>query len=271
MGLIFILLKTYLAVLLLRYVMTQQELVFNPIGKNIAKITDPVLNLGGKRLKNESDKLIPVLILLTGLLFGFVIYTASSVPFVAALITGYRELLVFLAQFFICGIILGSLMTYQASFLAYFYRIGSLWVNAVRKIANVRGNKAVIPAILLVFLVLIAINAFMELGYLMAFKRAVALKSFVNSGIMIVMDVIIGIAGFYIFILIVRALMSWVSPHPANPVVQIIYSVTEPVLVPIRKRIPPIGMFDLSVLILLFGLWALISLLQRLSLYLVSL
>ncbi|MCK9595277.1 MAG: YggT family protein [Candidatus Omnitrophica bacterium] len=40
------------------------------------------------------------------------------------------------------------------------------------------------------------------------------------------------------WLIIVRALISWVSPDPYNPVVQFLYKVTEPVLYPIRKILP---------------------------------
>ena len=39
----------------------------------------------------------------------------------------------------------------------------------------------------------------------------------------------------YIFILVIRAIISWVSPDPYNPIVQLLYKLTEPVLRPIRN------------------------------------
>ena len=50
----------------------------------------------------------------------------------------------------------------------------------------------------------------------------------------------------YIWIIIIRALLSWVSPDPYNPIVQILYRLTEPVLAPIRYRMPDFGGIDLS-------------------------
>lgn len=48
-------------------------------------------------------------------------------------------------------------------------------------------------------------------------------------------DVILTLA--YWFILI-RALVSWVNPDPYNPIVQFLYRMTEPILQPIRRRLP---------------------------------
>ncbi len=41
----------------------------------------------------------------------------------------------------------------------------------------------------------------------------------------------------YIWIIIARALLSWVSPDPYNPIVKFLYRVTEPVLRPVRERL----------------------------------
>ena len=43
---------------------------------------------------------------------------------------------------------------------------------------------------------------------------------------------------FFMFITIARAVLSWVSPYPYNPIVRFIHNVTEPVLYQIRKRLP---------------------------------
>ena len=43
---------------------------------------------------------------------------------------------------------------------------------------------------------------------------------------------------FYMWIIIARAVLSWVSPDPYNPIVRFIHNVTEPVMYPIRRRFP---------------------------------
>ena len=42
----------------------------------------------------------------------------------------------------------------------------------------------------------------------------------------------------YMWVIIARAVLSWASPDPYNPIVRFIYSVTEPVLSQIRRRLP---------------------------------
>ena len=62
---------------------------------------------------------------------------------------------------------------------------------------------------------------------------------------------------FFMFITIARAVLSWVSPDPYNPIVRFIHNVTEPVLIQIRKRLPMMyGGIDFSpivgILIIIF-------------------
>jgi YggT family protein len=54
----------------------------------------------------------------------------------------------------------------------------------------------------------------------------------------------------YMWVIIIRAVISWVNPDPWNPIVRFIYQVTEPVLQPIRRRLPATGI-DFSPLIVI--------------------
>jgi YggT family protein len=57
---------------------------------------------------------------------------------------------------------------------------------------------------------------------------------------------------FYMFITIARAVLSWVSPDPYNPIVRFIHNITEPVLYQIRKRLPMMyGGIDFSPIIVI--------------------
>lgn len=48
------------------------------------------------------------------------------------------------------------------------------------------------------------------------------------------------------FAIIIRALMSWFNPSPDNPIVRIVVEITEPVLAPLRRIVPRIGMIDIT-------------------------
>lgn len=65
-------------------------------------------------------------------------------------------------------------------------------------------------------------------------------------------EVINIVLSFFMWVIIIRALVSWVNPDPYNPIVQFLYRVTEPVLNPVRRMIPMYNIgFDLSPLIVI--------------------
>jgi YggT family protein len=57
----------------------------------------------------------------------------------------------------------------------------------------------------------------------------------------------------YIFIVVARALISWVNPDPYNPIVRFLHSATDPVLYRLRRLLPFLqaGAFDFSPIVLL--------------------
>ena len=58
----------------------------------------------------------------------------------------------------------------------------------------------------------------------------------------------------YLWVVIARAVLSWVSPDPYNPIVRFIHNVTEPVLYRIRRLIPfDLGGIDISPIIVLLA------------------
>ncbi|MBV9172037.1 MAG: YggT family protein [Chloroflexi bacterium] len=48
------------------------------------------------------------------------------------------------------------------------------------------------------------------------------------------------------FAILIRVILSWFPVDPSNPLIKILWEITEPVLAPFRRVIPRIGMFDLS-------------------------
>ena len=58
----------------------------------------------------------------------------------------------------------------------------------------------------------------------------------------------------YIWIVIGRAVISWVNADPYNPVVRFLVQVTEPLLVRIRRVLPIMGGLDLSPMVLILAI-----------------
>jgi len=61
--------------------------------------------------------------------------------------------------------------------------------------------------------------------------------------------------GFYMWVIIIRSLITWVNPDPYNPVVRFLYKATEPVLYRIRRFVPNLGGMDISPVIAIFAIY----------------
>ncbi len=65
--------------------------------------------------------------------------------------------------------------------------------------------------------------------------------------------------------ILLRVLFSWINPDPYNPLVRFIYQVTEPILAPLRRYIPPFGGLDITPIVALI----IMDLLRRILLTLI--
>ncbi len=70
---------------------------------------------------------------------------------------------------------------------------------------------------------------------------------FVLGNLVKAVAVILNLAlNIYMWIVLARAVLSWVNPDPYNPIVRFIHNATEPVLSLIRERLPRIEGIDIS-------------------------
>ncbi len=76
------------------------------------------------------------------------------------------------------------------------------------------------------------------------------LGNLINAAAMVV-GMVLNIA---MWLIIIRALISWVSPDPYNPIVQFLIRATDPMLRPIQRLVPPVSGLDLSPLIAIFAI-----------------
>ena len=71
-------------------------------------------------------------------------------------------------------------------------------------------------------------------------------------------ELITGVIWIYIIALIIMAVMSWIGSAHGNPVAPLINSLVSPLVNPVRKRLPPVGMLDLSPMVVMIGLYVLL-------------
>ncbi|MEM7401567.1 MAG: YggT family protein [Pseudomonadota bacterium] len=105
-------------------------------------------------------------------------------------------------------------------------------------------------------ILLVVILKFIELAARsFLISKNVLLSSLIVPAVVGVLNQVLNV---FIFAIIILVIISWVAPHlhgQSNPLTPILRSITEPLIRPARKLIPPVGVFDLSTLAVLLGLY----------------
>ncbi len=106
-----------------------------------------------------------------------------------------------------------------------------------------------------------AVLLILFLKFIELFIRSYLVSKQVVLGTLIIptiLGVINLVINLFIFSIIILVIISWIAPFiqsQNNPLVSILRTITEPLLRPARKYIPPVGMFDLSPLVVLIALY----------------
>ncbi len=266
MELILFLFKFYIIVLLFRFISTQQELTFNPIGRVVATLTNPLIN--AVKVKKAQEKTFIILMIFTLVMIG----SLSSVVFLAGNQNAYNVFFVsvsnfvaFFMIFIMASVLVGSLVSIGSAglYVTYFFRIAMPWVKLTRTFIPISSGAIVVATIPIIFLVFLSFQfLLLLLSYTLTSASFTVVVVFKQAFIVS----IIGISTLFSYaawLIVVRALMSWVSPDPRNVVVQLIYGLTEPILAPFRRLVPPIGIIDLSAMVAIFLLFFISSALKR--------
>ena len=69
----------------------------------------------------------------------------------------------------------------------------------------------------------------------------------------------------FIIVILVRVAFSWVSPYPRNSIHRLSIQLTEPVLAPVRRLLPPVSGMDLSPLVVTLAAYFVIAALRNIG------
>lgn len=78
-------------------------------------------------------------------------------------------------------------------------------------------------------------------------------------------ELVVLLIKLFAYAIIVRIILSWVAPTQYNPVTEIVGAITEPLLAPARRVIPPIGGLDISPMFVMIALFFLSILVEDLG------
>jgi YggT family protein len=80
---------------------------------------------------------------------------------------------------------------------------------------------------------------------------------------MTIASLLTAILEIFLIVLFIRVIFSWLTTIPPNVVSRTAYALTEPVLAPLRRRIPPVSGMDLSPLLVMVLIYFLIAALRN--------
>jgi len=122
-----------------------------------------------------------------------------------------------------------------------------------------RYDTASLVLVFLVLLLKMLVFQILQLGAVPALGQSVLVGSIPMAKIVLLtlLDVVHQFFNVFIYALIIQAVLSWIPGSSNNPVQGMVAAISEPVLRPARKLIPPMGGFDLSIFFTIIGLFAL--------------
>lgn len=236
----------FIILLFLRLFISRNETYYHPVLTIIYRFTDPIV-MQARKISRSENKSIVGLILILIVFRGLLVSEVSEVGLVRCIVQSSKGLLDTLYQVYVVVFILISLGVYQYGITE---SIASRIFRPIYYIQNLvvsrRRNQK-----LALFLSLIVIYNLLNIALL----SLVTLRpqDYILSSLQDSLLLIFQLVGFFTLIIIVGALLSWVSPDPYNPIVQTIYSISEPLLIPFRRIIPPLGGIDFSPIFAIIG------------------
>jgi YggT family protein len=233
-----------IVVLLLRLLIRPREAFFDPIYGLIYRVTNPLLIPAGYITRDATlGNILTILALV--LLRGGVYVSLQPMSFLSGIGISFLSLvqLLFQAYMVMWVVSLLSERSLGTSFPLLIDRAFSPLRTILRRlgIQSHKFNLSVFVFLLIVYAFLSTLIRFAAIP-----KAVLAPVSFlygIGEGLMLFVGLF---PGFFSILIIIGALLSWVSPDPSNPVVQAIYGISEPLLRPFRRFVPLLGGLDIS-------------------------
>lgn len=253
-GLISFVIMLYIALLFVRQFAAESERYDAVLGM-IFRATDPVVVPVQNALPSGSTHLAPVVAVAALLLVHGILPLPDEFSGIPRSLKYFADRL--LQLYVLIIIIISAFREYYTNPIAGFcQRI----VSPVRALAaGVSQHVPTVNLLSVVGLVLVHSMVAVVLNGLMASEfdnPAPFLDALIGSGeepgsLLLILQ----LTQFFTFAIIANALLSWVSPDPLNPIVQLLTLIALPIMEPIRRVVPPLGgAIDISPIIAILAL-----------------
>jgi YggT family protein len=233
-----------IVVLLLRLLIRPREAFFDPIFGIIYRVTNPLVVPAGYITRNSTYGTILTILALV-VLRGGVYVSLQPISFFSGIGISFFSLLQLLFQAYMVMWIVSLLSkrSFGASFLLLIDRAFNP-LQGILKSLGIRRGRFDLGLFLFLLIVYALLSTIIRYAIIpKAVLSAASLLHGLGDGLMLVVGLF---TGFFSLVIIIGALLSWVSPDPSNPVVQAIYGISEPMLRPFRRFVPLLGGLDLS-------------------------
>jgi YggT family protein len=232
-----LIINIYIILLFMRMFLTEYER-YDSILDMVFQATDPLVVPLATALRSRTVQLAPlliiaVLLLLKGALIG-------SIP---RALEGFVSTLL---KVYVLTIIITS--AFREAYLNPIVNLGQRMVRPVRRLATyVSPQPMAVNVLAVVILVLLHSVALFVLRGDELFS---AKNAFIDS-----LRIVVDLTWFFVLVLFLYVILSWFSPDPRNPLVQLLTLIALPMLEPIRRVIPSVGgVIDLSPIVAMFAL-----------------
>lgn len=242
--------EVLIILLLMKLVVDPREFYFNSALRPIDALTDPILLRLRKHFRPTRFGLdYTPLVAIFMLIVVHVLVHWLMAPFFQAVLISFNTLLRFLIMFYSFSIfVLMMVPVYSRNPVTSFLKtLITPFEKPFRKLSGATDKKpslgvALMTGLSIAILFSILIKSLGDpdpMAYLASWKHWV-------SSILYVLQTAIRIYRFIIVLLIASVLLTWVNMDLKNPFVNLVFVLTEPILLPVRRLIPPAGGLDLT-------------------------
>ncbi|HEY5866100.1 MAG TPA: YggT family protein [Candidatus Tectomicrobia bacterium] len=232
-----LIINIYIILLFMRMFLTEYER-YDSILDMVFQATDPIVGPLANALGLRAPQLTPLLVIAVLLLFkGMII---GSIP---GAVEGFISTLL---KIYVLTIIITA--TFREAYLNPIVNLGQRMVRPVRRLVTHLSPQPLAVNVLAV-VVLVVLHS-LALFVLRGDEPVLLKNAFIDT-----LRIIVDLTWFFVLVLFLYVILSWFSPDPRNPLVQLLTLIAIPILEPIRRVIPSVGgVIDLSPILGMFAL-----------------